>query len=73
MLDTILAGFDASTVVFKGSRTGNAALNAGALFIRHLQDRALVPRPRASAPPTEVWPILGAFRACMRSHRGIAE
>ena len=73
MLDTILAGFDASTVVFKGSRTGNAALNAGALFIRHLQDRALVPRPRASAPPAEVWPILGGFRAWMRSHRGIAE
>jgi hypothetical protein len=49
MLDTILAGFDASTVVFRGSRTGNAALDAGALFIRHLHDRALVPRPRASA------------------------
>jgi integrase/recombinase XerD len=72
-LDTIVAGFDASAAVFKGSRTGNAVLNAGALFIRCLQYRGLVPRPQTSAPPTETWPIIGAFRAWMRSHRGITE
>ena len=72
-LDTIVAVHEASIAVFKGSSTGNAVLNAGALFIRYLQDRSLVSLSRTSAPPTELWPILGAFHDWMRTHRGIAE
>ena len=68
-----LAAFDASRVAFKGSRTGREVINAGALFVRHLQDRGVVPRPQPSTPQKRVRPILDAFRAWMRSHRGIAE
>jgi integrase/recombinase XerD len=72
-VNTALAAFDASRVAFKGSRTGREVINAGALFVRHLQDRGVVPRPQPSTPQKRVRPILDAFRAWMRSHRGIAE
>ena len=72
-LDTILAGFDASAAVFKGSKTGNAVLNAAASFIRYLRDREIVPPAQTSASAKKGWPILDVFRAWMRSHRGIAE
>ena len=56
-----------------GSRTGKPVLNAGALFIRHLQDRGVAPRFERPTPQKRVWAILNAFRTWMRSHRGIAE
>lgn len=72
-VDTVLGAFDASGVAFMGSRTGKLVLNAGALFIRHLQDRGVAPRFERPTPQKKVWAILNAFRTWMRSHRGIAE
>jgi integrase/recombinase XerD len=71
-IDTVLSAFDASKVAFTERRTGRAVLNAAALFIRHLQDSGIVPRGERPTPQ-KVRPILEAFRAWMRSHRGIAE
>ena len=72
-VDTVLGAFDASGVAFMGSRTGKLVLNAGALFIRHLQDRGVAPRFERPTPQKKVWAILNAFRTWMRSHRGIAK
>ena len=72
-LDTILAGFAASAAVFKGSKTAKAPLGAGGLFIRYLQKQGTLPPPSRRPSPTETWPILGAFRAWMRSQRGVAD
>ena len=71
-LDTILAGFAASAAVFKGRKTAKAPLGAGGLFIRYLQKQGTLPPPSRRPSPTETWPILGAFRAWMRSQRGVA-
>lgn len=72
-VDTVLEAFDASRMAFTGNRNGKEVLNAGALFIRHLQDVGIVTRFERPTPQKKVWPILDAFRAWMRSHRGIAE
>jgi site-specific recombinase XerD len=73
-VDTVLEAFEASRIAFTGTRNGRAVLNAGALFIRHLQGRGIVMRVEGRLPQKkEEWPILDAFRAWMRSHRGIAD
>ena len=61
--------------LFKEGRTGQANTSMpAAFFIRHLQDRGVVPRfAKADAGKSKVRPILNAFRTWMRSHRGIAE
>lgn len=70
-LDTIHAAYDASAAVFKGEHRRRGWLNAGALFIRYLQEQELV-RPKP-ASPTQMSPILGAFRDWMRTHRGVTQ
>jgi integrase/recombinase XerD len=72
-IDTILAGFEASTTVFKGRKTAKRTLGAAALFIRYLRDRKLLPQPERPPAATEIWPLLGSFREWMRHHRGIAD
>jgi integrase/recombinase XerD len=60
-LDTLVEGFDAS-----------APLGAGRLFIRYLRDQGILPEPRQPPSPTEIWPLLAAFRRWMRDQRGVA-
>lgn len=49
------------------------ALEAASLFIRFLQLKGELPPPVARPSATEQWPILGEFRAWMRTHRGLTE
>lgn len=72
-LDTISAGFDASAAVFKGGRTARAPRGAGALFIRYLRERDILPAPPKAPSPMETWPVLRAFRSWMSEQRGIAD
>jgi len=72
-LDNIVAGFDASAAVFKGSRTMRAPRGAGALFIRYLREQGALPPPSVPPSPTKIWPILGAFRTWMRGQRGVTD
>ena len=53
-LDNIIAGFDASAAVFKGSKTIRAPHGAGALFIRYLREQGALPSP--SVPPSSALP-----------------
>jgi integrase/recombinase XerD len=49
------------------------SLTAASVYIRFLQTQGVVP-PSVMAPtPSDRWPILGAFRAWMRQHRGLTE
>jgi integrase/recombinase XerD len=72
-LDTIHAGHDASAAALKGWRMGREWLRAGALFIRYLEEQEAIPLRPKPASPTQLWPILGAFRDWMRIHRGLAQ
>ena len=72
-LHNIAAGVEASTAIFKGSKTVRAPLGAGTLFIRYLREQGSLPQLPAPPSPTERWPILGAFRSWMRSQRGVAD
>jgi integrase/recombinase XerD len=72
-LNNILAGFDASALAFKGSKTARAPRGAAALFIRYLRERGLLASTPKPPSPSETWPILGAFRAWMRNQRGVAD
>lgn len=72
-LNHILAGFDASGLVFKGGKMATAPRGAAALFIRYLREQGALPPTRKPPSPSEIWPILGAFRAWMRSQRGVAD
>jgi len=72
-LHNIVAGVEASTAIFKGSKTVRAPLGAGTLFIRYLREQGALPQLPAPPSPTERWPILGAFRSWMRSQRGVAD
>jgi hypothetical protein len=72
-LDNIIAGFDASAALFKGSKTIRAPHGAGALFIRYLREQGALPPRLVPASPTKIWPILGAFRTWMRGQRGVAD
>jgi integrase/recombinase XerD len=70
-LDNVLTGLTASAAVFKGKKSIRAYVGAGRLFVSYLQDQETLPR---SAPPspTEIWPLLTAFRRWMRDQRGVA-
>jgi integrase/recombinase XerD len=72
-LNNILAGFDASAAAFKGGRTTRAPRGAAGLFIRYLREQGALPLPPKLPSPTEIWPILGAFRAWMQSQRGVTD
>jgi hypothetical protein len=72
-LDNIVAGFDASAAVFKGSKTIRGPRGAGALFIRYLREQGALPPPLVPPSPTKIWPILGAFRTWMRGQRGVTD
>jgi len=72
-LTTISAGFEASAAVFQGCKTIRAPRAAATLFIRYLQEQGTLPEPRKSPSPAETWPILAAFRAWMRSQRGVVD
>lgn len=72
-LNNILAGFDASAPAVKGGKTMRAPRGAAALFIRYVREQGALPAPPKPPSPTEIWPILGAFRAWMRSQRGVTD
>ena len=72
-LDNILAGFDASAPAFKGGRTTRAPRGAAALFIHYLREQGALPSAPKPPSPADTWPILGAFRAWMRSQRGVTD
>jgi integrase/recombinase XerD len=72
-LDNVLVGFDASALAFKGGRTTRAPRGAAALFIRYLSEQGTLPSPPKPPSPTEIWPILGAFRAWMQAQRGVTD
>ena len=72
-LDNILAGFNASAPAFKGGKTTMAPRGAAALFIRYLREQGTLLSPPKPPSPTEIWPILGAFRAWMRGQRGVTD
>jgi integrase/recombinase XerD len=71
--DNILVAFDASALAFKGSKATRAPRGAAALFIRYLREHGALPTAPKPPSPTERWPILAAFRAWMRSQRGVAD
>jgi integrase/recombinase XerD len=49
------------------------SLMAASVYVRFLQGHGVVSRPVTSLPPSDRWPILGAFRLWMRQHRGLTE
>ena len=72
-LGVIGQGFDASAAVFKGSKTARAPRGAATLFIRYLRECHVLPSPPRAPSPTDIWPILLAFRSWMHDQRGIAD
>jgi len=72
-LHNIVAGFDASAAIFKGSKTIRAPRGAATLFIRYLREQRMLPPLPVLRSPTKRWPILGAFRSWMRTQRGVAD
>ena len=72
-LHNIVAGFDASAAIFKGSKTIRAPRGAATLFIRYLREQRMLPPLPVLPSPTKRWPILGAFRSWMRTQRGVAD
>lgn len=71
-LHDVLDGLTASATVFTGKKSVRAYASAGRLFIRYLQDRETLPRSALPPSPTEIWPLLAAFRRWMRDQRGVA-
>jgi len=72
-LDRIVEGHAASKEAFAGKKSRRRYASAGALFIRYLEAREILP-PRPLPPsPIKKWPQLGAFRQWMREHRGVAD
>ena len=43
------------------------------MFIRYLQHKGKLPLPVTPASASELWPVLGEFRAWMLQHRGLTE
>ena len=70
--DNILDGLTASATVFTGKKSLRAYVGAGRLFIRYLRDRGILPEPIQRPLPTDIWPLLAAFRQWMRDQRGVA-
>ncbi|OYQ34316.1 hypothetical protein CHU95_12860 [Niveispirillum lacus] len=58
--------------LFQECRKGQERLKAGSLFIRYLKGMGLVARPLPPTSPTQIWPLLGAFRTWMQDQRGVA-
>ena len=48
------------------------SLTAASVYVRFLQGQGVVP-PVTSPSPSDLWPLLGAFRSWMRQHRGLTE
>lgn len=72
-LDTATQGHAASIKAFTGKKSIRRYASSGALFIRYLLDRELLPRMAAPPSPAQTWPILSMFRQWMREHRGVAD
>jgi integrase/recombinase XerD len=68
-LDTIEAGFAASTAVFRGGKSQRAPQGAAALFVDYLRGEVWPTEPSA---PFEASPALANFRTWMREQRGVA-
>ncbi len=49
------------------------SLVAAAVFIRFLEERGVLTPPVPAPSPSDRWPLLGAFGAWMRQHRGLTE
>src|SRR5258708_3141426 len=71
-LGNVLEGLTGSRGVFKWKKSICAYAGAGRLFIRYLQDRETLPRSAPPSSPTDIWPLLAAFRHWMRDQRGVA-
>ncbi len=72
-LDTIVAGHEASRSAFIGKKSIRRHVGSGTVFIRYLRHRGVVAPPPALPTPSDRWPLIGAFRAWMREHRGVAD
>lgn len=76
----LLAGFQSCRAELEARRRvrysrgpNKNSLAAAALFIRFLREQGALPPPAARSSPTDVWPVIGAFRSWMRRHRGLTE
>ncbi len=49
------------------------SLTAASVYIRFLEGQGVVAPAVVSPAPSDVWPMLGAFRSWMRQHRGLTE
>lgn len=57
-----------------GSRAPNReSVAAASLFIRFLQERGVLPRPKTSPSALDTWPLLAEFCRWQRQHRGLRE
>lgn len=71
-IETLVTGFAASAVIFRGGKTTRAPQGAAKLFIACLRERnILAPEQRPSLE--DLWPTLAAFRSWMREQRGIKD
>lgn len=56
-----------------GNGKYHGTVQAGALFIRFLQESGQVPDPASRTPAWTQWPLLGEYRAWMVQQRGVKE
>ena len=75
----MLAGFEACKLEIRTAQVrcrrgpNRNSLTAAAVFIRFLQQQGELPPPVTPPSATDLWPVLGEFRAWMRDHRGLTE
>jgi integrase/recombinase XerD len=76
----LLPGFEACKLAIKEEQRvrysrgpNHNSVKAAAVFIRFLQHQGKLPLPVTPASASELWPLLGEFRAWMRQHRGLTE
>jgi integrase/recombinase XerD len=76
----LLPGFEACQLAIRGEKRvryrrgpNQNSITAAAVFIRFLQHQGTLPLPVTPPSAGERWPLLGAFRAWMRQHRGLTE
>ena len=76
----LLSGFEACRVALQEKRrvsysrgANRQSLTAASVFIRFLQQQGKLPPPVIPSCASELWPVLGEFRAWMLKHRGLTE
>ena len=76
----LLPGFEACKLAIKEEQRvrysrgpNHNSVKAAGVFIRFLQHQGKLPLPVTPASASELWPVLGQFRAWMLQHRGLTE